>query len=298
MVACKFSHVAVLKGGSGSEREVSLRSGTAVAEALRAAGVSVSELDVQDLGFKLPEGVEAVFPVLHGEMGEDGLVQHRLEELGIPYVGSRSWEMPRSLDKEITHALLQVADVPMADWEMIEPGGKVNFEAPLVLKAPRQGSSIGLEIVFAQEDVPGALEAVRKFDPRILAEKFVDGTECTVGFLGDRVLPVIQIVPQSGNYDYEAKYLRNDTQYLCPAPYDAAQTEKLQSMALKAYKTLGGRHMGRVDFRVDPAGNPFVLELNTIPGFTATSLLPKAAAAVGIDFQTLCVRILDQAEVV
>ncbi len=298
MGACKFSHVGVLKGGSGSEREVSLRSGAAVADALRAAGLTVSELDIQDLGFTLPDGVEAVFPVLHGEMGEDGLVQHRLEELGIPYVGSRSWEMPRSLDKEITHALLQVGAVPMAEWEMIEPGEKVSFTAPLVLKAPRQGSSIGLAIVFSEEEIPGALEEVRKFDPRILAEKFVEGTECTVGFLGDQVLPVIQIVPHSGNYDYEAKYLRNDTQYLCPAPYDAVQTEKLQSLALKAYKILGGRHLGRVDFRVDKNGNPFVLELNTIPGFTATSLLPKAAAAAGIDFQSLCVRILDQAEVV
>lgn len=294
-MTCNFSKIAVLKGGSGSERAVSLKSGAAVAEALRAAGVTVVEMDVCDLTFSLPEGVEAVFPVLHGEMGEDGMVQRRLEELGLAYVGSRSWEMPRSYDKEITHALLARAAIPMPEWEMVEPGASVTFSAPLVLKAPRQGSSIGLEIVMQDKEIPQALEKVRKFDARVLVEKYVAGTECTVGFLGDEALPVIQICPHDGTYDYDAKYQRNDTRYLVPAPYDAGLTAKLQDIGRKAYKMLGGRHLGRVDFRVDAQGNPFVLEMNPLPGFTATSLLPKAAASTGLDFQTLCVRILNQA---
>ncbi|MGA0332722.1 MAG: D-alanine--D-alanine ligase family protein [Kiritimatiellia bacterium] len=298
MLKCRYHHVAVLKGGPGSEREVSLRSGHSVAEALRSADVKVTEMDVRDCTFTVPRDVEAVFPVLHGRMGEDGAVQNRLEEIGIPYVGSRSWEMPRSFDKEITHALLSVAGIPMAEWEMVEPASAVHLRAPLVLKAPREGSSIGLEIVREEGEVPAALERVRRFDRRILAESFIEGSECTVGFLGETPLPVVQIQPCSGTYDYEAKYVRNDTRYLVPAPYDVALTQKLQLLALRSYQLLGGRHLGRVDFRVDTAGNPYVLEMNPIPGFTATSLLPKAAAAVGIDFRTLCVRILDQAEVV
>lgn len=297
MVNRKYSHIAVLKGGAGTEREVSLRSGAAVAEALRTAGMKVAELDIRGLDFQVPDGVEAVFPVLHGEMGEDGIVQHRLEELGLAYVGSRSWEMPRSFDKEITHALLRVAELPMADWKMVEPDETVDFPVPLVLKAPRQGSSIGLEIVLDAAEVPAALQKVRAYDRRVLVEKFIQGTECTVGFLGDTPLPVVQIQPHGGTYDYDAKYLRNDTRYLVPAPYSAEQTARLQSLALRAYKILGGRHLGRVDFRVDEDGSPFVLEMNPIPGFTNTSLLPKAAAAAGIDFQTLCVRILEMAEV-
>ncbi|WFB34755.1 D-alanine--D-alanine ligase [Kiritimatiellota bacterium B12222] len=298
MIESVFHKIAILKGGSGSERDVSLKSAAAVATALRTQGLEVEEVDVRTLNFTVPEGVEAVFPVIHGEMGEDGIVQRRLEELGFPYVGSRSWEMPRSFDKEVTHALLQTVDVPMAPWEMVEPGQTVSLSAPVVLKAPRQGSSIGLEIATQHRDIADALESVRKFDRRILAESFIEGTECTVGIVGEDVLPVVQINPHSGTYDYEAKYQRNDTQYLVPAPYSDELTNLLQSLALKAYHILGGRHLGRVDFRVDQKGSPFVLEMNPLPGFTATSLLPKAAAACGIDFQTLCVRILNQAEVV
>lgn len=293
----RFRSVAVLKGGPGSERAVSLRSGAAVAQALRDAGLMVYELDVADMSFTVPVGVEAVFPVLHGEFGEDGIAQRRLEELGLPYVGSRSWEMPRSFDKEISHALLAKADVPMPEWEMVLPGQSVSLSAPLVLKAPRQGSSIGLEIVREAAGIEAALAKVREFDPRILAERFVEGTECTVGFLGDEALPIVEIRPNSGTYDYEAKYERQDTCYVVPAAYPPEWADRIQALALRAYKVLGGRHLGRVDFRVTADGSPFVLEMNPIPGFTATSLLPKAAAACGIDFQSLCVRILAQAEV-
>lgn len=292
----RHRQVAVLKGGPGEEREVSLRSGAAVAGALRSAGLQVEEVDVCEMSFTLPEGVEAVFPVLHGAFGEDGIAQRRLEELGLPYVGSRSWEMPRSYDKEITHALLAGAGIPMADWEMVEPGGSICMKPPLVIKAPRQGSSIGLEIVMTASEVDAALEKVRNVDRRVLVERFIPGREVTVGFLGTQALPVVEICPAEGTYDYQAKYERSDTRYLVPAPLQDDQIRLLQDLAARTFRCLGGRHLGRVDLRLPEEGDPVVLELNTIPGFTGTSLLPKAAAAFGIDFPSLCVQLLNLAE--
>lgn len=292
----QFQQVAVLKGGPGAEREVSLRSGAAVAQALRSGGYAVYEVDVRTLDFTLPGEVEAVFPVLHGEFGEDGMVQRRIEELGLPYVGSRSWEMPRSFDKEIALALLSGAGLPIAPHEILTGEAEPEMACPLVLKAPRQGSSIGVEIVMKAEDLPGALERVRVFGPRMVAEKFIAGRECTVGFLGNEPLPVIEIVPAAGVYDYDAKYQRGDTQYVCPAPFSEELTAKITAVARAAYALLGGRHLGRVDFRVTDGGDLCILELNPLPGFTATSLLPKAAAVAGISFEVLCSRILEQAE--
>jgi D-alanine-D-alanine ligase len=292
----RFESVAVLKGGPGSEREVSLRSGSAVADGLRLAGLQVEEVDVRDCTFILPAGVQAVFPVLHGEFGEDGFVQRRLEEMGVPYVGSRSWEMPRSFDKEITHALLAGSDIPMPAWEMVEEVEQITLPVPLVLKAPRQGSSIGVEVVKEGADLPAAFQRVQAFGSRVLVEQFVAGRECTVGFLGDQPLPIVEILPAEGVYDYQAKYERGDTRYACPAELDAAVAADLNDLARRAFARLGGRHLGRVDFLIPPDGGPNVLELNTLPGFTATSLLPKAAAAAGIDFSELCTRILEMAE--
>ncbi len=297
MTDSPFQSIAVLKGGPGAEREVSLRSGAAVATALREGGLHVHEIDVRGVDFQIPTGVQAVFPVLHGEFGEDGVVQHRLEELGIPYVGSRSWEMPRSFDKEISHALLAAAGIPTAPHRMMGPDTcdpVLGF--PLVLKAPRQGSSIGVEIVGEAAGFPAALERVRAFGPRVLVETYIPGTECTVGFLGDDPLPIVEIRPASATYDYEAKYQRGDTAYLCPAPFDDALAERIRETARAAYGVLGGRHLGRVDFRIRPDGALFVLELNPLPGFTATSLLPKAASAAGLNFVALCLRIVAMAE--
>jgi D-alanine-D-alanine ligase len=291
-----FQHVAVLKGGPGAEREVSLRSGAAVANALRNAGYRVHEADVRSLDFTLPAEVEAVFPVLHGEFGEDGMAQRRLEELGLPYVGSRSWEMPRSFDKEIAVALLSAAGLPVAPHEMVSGEAVPTLSCPLVVKAPRQGSSIGVEIVMQPGQLPGALEKVRTYADRRLVEAFIPGRECTVGFLGSEPLPLIEIVPAAGVYDYDAKYQRNDTRYVCPAPFPAEWTERITAVAREAYAVLGGRHLGRVDFRVTDGGDLCILELNPLPGFTATSLLPKAAAAAGLSFDELCSRIMEMAE--
>ena len=288
--------VAVLMGGPGEEREVSLRSGAAVAGALREAGVPVTALDVRDMAFTLPPEVDRVFPVLHGAFGEDGIVQRRLEELGLPYVGSRSWEMPRSFDKEISHALLSAAGLPVATHEMLTGDARPTLELPLVLKAPRQGSSIGVEIVREASALPAALARVRQFGGRVLAESYIPGRECTAGFLGDTPLPLVEIVPASGAYDFQAKYERADTRYLAPAPFPEDWVKRIQDLAAAAYRVLGGRHLGRVDFRVTEDGQPYILELNPLPGFTATSLLPKAAAAAGISFADLCKRIVAMAE--
>ncbi|MCC5844273.1 MAG: D-alanine--D-alanine ligase [Verrucomicrobia bacterium] len=292
----RFQSVAVLKGGPGAEREVSLRSGAAVAAALRSAGYAVHEADVRSLAFTLPEGVEAVFPVLHGEFGEDGTAQRRLEELGLPYVGSRSWEMPRSFDKEIALSLLAAAGLPVAPHEMVTGAGVPAMGCPLVVKAPRQGSSIGVEIVREAAELPGALARVRAFGARMLVERFIPGRECTVGFLGADPLPIVEIVPAAGVYDYEAKYQRGDTNYVCPARFPAELSAKITAAAREAYAVLGGRHLGRVDFRVTDGGDLCILELNPLPGFTATSLLPKAAAAAGLSFDVLCARIMELAE--
>lgn len=292
----RYQTVAVLKGGPGAEREVSLRSGAAVAAALRESGYTVVEQDVRRLDFTLPEGVEAAFPVLHGEFGEDGMVQRRLEELGVAYVGSRSWEMPRGFDKEISHALLSAAGLPTAPYEMIGVGERPRMGCPLVLKAPRQGSSIGVEIVHTEAGLPAALARMTGFGPRILVEQFIPGRECTIGFLGTQVLPPVEIIPAGGAYTYEAKYQLQDTRYLVPAPFPEALTARLQSLAREAFAVLGGRHLGRIDFRVTDAGEACILEINPLPGFTATSLLPKAAAAAGISFPQLCAQLMEMAE--
>jgi D-alanine-D-alanine ligase len=292
----RFQSVAVLKGGPGAEREVSLRSGAAVAAALRASGYAVHEADVRSLAFTLPGGIEAVFPVLHGEFGEDGMAQRRLEELGLPYVGSRSWEMPRSFDKEIALSLLAAAGLPIAPHEMVTGEDLPAMGCPLVVKAPRQGSSIGVEIVREAGDLPGALARVRAFGARMLVERFIPGWECTVGFLGSEPLPIVEIVPAAGVYDYEAKYQRGDTNYVCPARFPEDLSAKITAAARAAYAVLGGRHLGRVDFRVTDGGDLCILELNPLPGFTATSLLPKAAAAAGLSFDVLCARIMELAE--
>lgn len=292
----RYQHVSVLKGGPGDEREVSLRSGAAVASALREAGYQVEEVDVKRLDFVLPEGTEAVFPALHGEFGEDGMAQRRLEELGLPYVGSRSWEMPRSFDKEIAQALLVRAGLPVAPSEILTGDAFPRMVPPLVLKAPRQGSSIGVEVVMTPDALPEALARVRPYGPRILVEQFIAGRECTVAFLGNEPLPIVEISPREGRYDYEAKYQRDDTVYRVPAPFPDDWTRRILDLARGAWDVLGGRHLGRVDFRVTEDGDACILELNPLPGFTATSLLPKAAAAAGIGFSPLCELLMEMAE--
>ena len=293
----RFQNVAVFMGGPGAEREVSLQTGSAILSALKESGYDAVGLDLRNLHFSLPEGVQAVYVAVHGEMGEDGMLQWELEQRGIPFTGSRSHEMQRSIDKEVAKALLDAHGLPNAAWEMIDADGTPTLEGPLVFKAPRQGSSIGVAIAMDPSEWDAAIHQVRPYADRILVETFVPGSECTVSFLGKDPLPIVEIRPQDGRYDFEAKYERGDTNYLCPASYDPEKTAEIMALARKAFAVLGGRHVGRVDFRVTDEGKPAILELNPIPGCTATSLLPKAALAAGIAFPQLCAAIMEMAEV-
>lgn len=284
--------VSVLKGGFSAEREVSLESGAAVANGLREAGYNVTEVDVTSPDFILPEGTEAVFITLHGTFGEDGGVQAGLEELGVPYVGAGVEASRTAFDKILTENCLREAGVPVPESQVFHRGDERSLELPVVVKPPRQGSSVGCHLVFEEIDWPLALADAWQYDDEILVQRYVPGREFTVGIVDGTVLPVVEIVASEGWYDYAAKYKTDSTRYDVPAALDETVAEEMQSLALKTFEALDCRGFGRVDFRMTPEGEMFVLELNTIPGFTSHSLLPKAAASAGIGFSELCDRIM------
>jgi len=288
----RFETVAVLKGGFSAEREVSLESGAAIAEGLREAGYNVMEVDVTVPEFTFPEEVEAVFIALHGTFGEDGGAQARLEELGIPYVGSGVEASLRSFDKLLAEVSLREAGISVPESEVLRRGDERTLPLPVALKPPRQGSSVGCHLVFEEADWASAMTDALKYDDEILVQRFIPGREFTVGIVDGTVLPVVEIVTAAGWYDYTAKYKVSTTRYVVPAELDIETVERMQAEATKTFEALGVRGFGRVDFRMTPEHELFVLELNTIPGFTAHSLLPKAAAATGIDFPALCDRIM------
>jgi D-alanine-D-alanine ligase len=293
----RFKHVAVLMGGPSEERAISLESGQAIVEALSQAGYEVSGVDCQADIDGLPADTEAVFVAIHGAFGEDGGVQALLESRGIPYTGTKAAAMPVSFDKIATKERLVEADLPTAAYEVLERGGTPSLAPPVVVKAPRQGSSIGLHIVLKADELAFAMEDAWGYDERVLVEKYIAGRELTAGILGSSALPLVEIEPLGGHYDYEAKYTPGATNYLVPATLPPDLTLRVQDLALQAFQLMGGRDLGRVDFRLDEAGALYILEVNTIPGFTTTSLLPKAAAAHGIDFPSLCAQIMEQASV-
>jgi len=287
-----FQQVAVLKGGFSAEREVSLQSGRAVAAGLREAGYAVTESDVVSSDFIVPEDVEAVFIALHGTFGEDGGAQARLEELGIPYVGAGVEASRIAFDKCLTETYLREAGVPVPESEVLRHGEERTLALPLAVKPPRQGSSVGCHLVFEEAGWEAAFADALQYDQEILVQRFIPGREFTVGIVDNELLPVVEIVTAEGWYDYTAKYEVDTTRYVVPAELDGKKASEMQAVALKTFKALDCRGFGRVDFRMTPEGELFVLELNTIPGFTAHSLLPKAAAAAGIDFPSLCDRII------
>ncbi len=291
----RFRRVAVLKGGVSREREVSLRSGAAVAGGLRAAGYDVAEIDVRDRELHLPAGIEAVFIVLHGDYGEDGAVQRQLEERGIPFTGSGSRSSARTFDKLASKQLFVRERIPTPDYEVLGPGGRRSMPLPVVVKPVRQGSSLGVHRVFDEAEWPSAFEESLGYEGQVIVETFIPGRELTVGIVGDQVLPMIEIRAPEGYYDYKAKYTAGVTEYLVPAPVDAGATLLCMDLARRTFNALEGRGMGRVDLRMSDDGRAYVLELNSIPGFTETSLLPKAARAAGIAFPELCERILNMA---
>jgi len=292
------THLTVLRGGPSAEREVSLRSGAAVAAALRGLGHQVNELDPLPGALQLPAGTQAVFLALHGTYGEDGTVQAELEQLGIPYTGCGVAASLFAFDKIITKRRCHAAGIPTAPFEVFHrpdapwPEG---WNPPVVLKPSRQGSSVGLQFVDHPDQLAAALADSLRFGGEVLMEPRIRGRETTVGIIAGAALPVVEVRPVSGVYDYTNKYTPGRTEYFCPADFDAATTRSLQDAALGAFHAIGGRDYARVDIMVEADGSPLVLEVNTLPGMTATSLLPKAAAAAGIDFPSLCQRLVDLA---
>lgn len=290
--------ITVLLGGPSAEREVSLRSGAAVAKALRARGHTVHEMDPLPGALALPAGTEAVFLALHGTYGEDGTVQAELEPLGVPYTGCGVAASLFAFDKIVTKRRCLAAGVPTAKFVVFNSASAPwpeGWQPPVVLKPTRQGSSVGLQFVDRVEDFPSQLAESLRFGGEVVMEERIVGRETTVGILDGQALPIVEVRPKAGSYDYTNKYTAGRTEYFCPAEFDPATTARIQAAALGAFHAIGGRDYARVDVMVRPDGSPVVLEVNTLPGMTETSLLPKAAAAVGIDFASLCERMVELA---
>ena len=290
--------IVVMLGGPSAEREVSLRSGAAVAKALRSLGHNVSEVDPKNGTFELPEKCDVVFLVLHGTYGEDGQIQRQFENLGVIYTGCDAQASRIAFDKVLTKQKCIESGVPTAKFTVINspdaPFPK-DLAIPLVVKPVRQGSSVGLQFVERAEDWKNAITQALKFDSEVLVEEKIVGRETTVGILAGRPLPIVEVRPIAGNYDYKNKYTSGATEYFCPADFDPATTKQIQDAALGAFQAIGGRDYARVDVMVRSDGSPVVLEVNTLPGMTETSLLPKAAAAAGLNYAQLCQRMVDLA---
>ncbi len=288
----EFKNVAVLMGGPSSERAVSLNSGRAVANGLRQAGYAVTEVDVTGRALNLPAGMDAVFVALHGEFGEDGGVQGLLEEMGIPYTGSGPESSRYSFDKQLSKKTFVQNGIPTPRYEILRSGESRTLALPVVVKPPCQGSSIGISRVLCEAEWEPALREALRFGPEVLVEEYIAGRELTVGIVDREALPVVEIVAPDGNYDYESKYTKGRTQYLVPAPLSPAASDACRAIAMRTFDALRCRGLARVDFRLSTEGELYVLELNNIPGFTETSLLPKAALCAGMTFPLLCDRIL------
>jgi D-alanine-D-alanine ligase len=291
-------NITVMLGGPSAEREVSLRSGAAVVRALRSLGHSVHQVDPREPAWELPPGTEVVFLALHGSYGEDGTVQEQLEKLGVPYTGSGPEASRVAFDKALSKERFLAAGVPTARFEVFDKanaGWPAGWNPPVVLKPVCQGSSIGLQFVDSVEQWEAALTESFRFDSRVLMEERIDGRETTVGILGDRPLPVVEIRVQKGAFDYDNKYTPGASQHLCPADFDASTTARIQAAAMGAFRAVGGRDFARVDVMVRNNREPIVLEVNTLPGMTEVSVLPDAAAAAGVDFAQLCQRMIEMA---
>ncbi len=289
--------ILVMMGGPSAEREVSLRTGAAVAKALESRGHAVQTLDPVPGRWTLPSGVDVVFLALHGTYGEDGTVQAELDVMGMPYTGCGAGASRTAFDKAATKRRCVAAGVPTPRSFVVDsqtasfPDG---WQPPLVIKPVRQGSSVGLQFCSRLEDWESSLAEALRFDSEVLVEERIVGRETTVGILDGAPLPVVEVRPRQGAYDYKNKYTPGATEYTCPAEFDEAATRRIQDAAIGAFRAIGGRDYARVDVMVRD-GQPFVLEVNTLPGMTETSLLPKAAAAAGMDYASLCERMVELA---
>jgi D-alanine-D-alanine ligase len=280
--------VTLLMGGPGKERDVSLRSGAAVAKALRAAGARVEEIDVTSPEFNLPTSVDLAFNIIHGTFGEDGQLQSILHDRGISYTGEGIEGSRTAFDKILSKEAFDRAGVPTSKWEKIRKGQSPSLPLPYVVKAPQQGSSVGVHIIRDAAALPTALKDCFQYGDEVLVESFFSGRELTVGILGGEALPVVEIVPRDGFYDYDHKYTSGASEYFVPAPLTDAESASVQGTARAAHRALGLEVYSRVDILLAPDGSMSVLEINTIPGMTELSLLPKAAAVAGLSFPLLC----------
>lgn len=298
-----FGKVAVLFGGRSAEREVSLKSGSAVLAALKRSGVDAhafdpAERDLSELG---KECFDRVFIMLHGRYGEDGTVQGALELMGIPYTGSGVMASALGMDKWRTKLVWEAAGIPVPDFELLTANSDWNavvqrLGLPIFVKPANEGSSVGISKVKCLEDLPVAYELAARYDSLILAERFIEGQEVQFPILGDSVLPSIRIETPHEFYDYDAKYLADDTRYTCPGLPEAME-RGLADIVLRSFYVLGCRGWGRVDLIIDENGNPYFLEMNTLPGMTDHSLVPMGAKVAGITFDELVLRILEMAHV-
>ena len=297
-----FGKVAVLFGGKSGEREVSLKSGAAVLAALLRQGVDAHAFDPAERPLHDLEGFDRAMISLHGRFGEDGAMQGALELLGIPYTGSGVMASAIGMDKWRTKMIWSAAGVSTPAFELVKADSdfaaiEKRLGLPLFVKPANEGSSIGISKVKTAGGLKAAYELAAKSDPLVIAEQFVGGGEYTVGILGGRALPIVRIVPKNEFYDYEAKYLRDDTEYRCPCGLSAEKEAQIQQEALQAFNAIGCRGWGRVDFLMDEAGKHYFLEVNTSPGMTDHSLVPMAAKVAGISFDELVIRVLELAHV-
>ncbi len=305
--------IAVVMGGPSAEAEISRMTGKAIAEALREKDYNVKEIELnpQNIFIQLREsGAKIVFNAVHGMYGEDGRLQGILDALSIPYTGSKVLGSVIAFDKVATKRFLLAEGIPTPEflvysqkdksYEKIKQAILEKFSLPVVVKAADQGSSIGVSIIRSEDEIVEALRNTFKYSDHILVEKYIRGQELTVALMEDKenviALPIILIKPHSGAYDFTSKYTKGATEYLVPAPLDKKITTEVQELAKKTYKTLYLNGVARVDIMLDENGKGYVLEANTIPGMTATSLVPKAAAAMGISFPELCEMILENAK--
>jgi D-alanine-D-alanine ligase len=291
--------IAVLMGGPGSEREVSLVTGAGVAKALRSLGAEVTEVDVRDAEFQLPGEIDLAFISLHGTFGEDGQVQQILEERGVAYTGEGVEESRLAFDKIRSKEKFRTAAVATPYWQIISLEQQPTIPIPIVIKPPRQGSTVGVQIVRSEREIEAAIADAGKYDQELLVEKYITGRELTIGILGELALPILEIIPKGGFYDFTNKYpflnpsAGGGAQHVCPAQIPEEQTGEIQELALRAHRALGLKVYSRVDLILPENGKATVLEVNTIPGMTEASLLPEAAAAAGIGYAQLCARIIE-----
>lgn len=300
-----FGRVGILYGGHSAEREVSLMSGQGVYDALRGAGIDAHLFDTgrYRLVDLINAGFDRAFVALHGRYGEDGTIQGALELMRLPYTGSGPMASSLAMDKIMTKRIWLQHGLPTPGFVVLNDGTDLSSVGalgwPLMIKPPHEGSTLGITRVESAADLKDAYELAAGFDEEVLAEQFIQGREITVPVLGKgataRALPIVEIIAPGGNYDYEHKYISNDTQYICPAELDEDLANHIQRLAEQAYRTLGCEGWGRADFMLDEDNRPWLLEMNTSPGMTSHSLVPMSAQADGMSYADLCIAILSTA---